>query len=100
MASRTWRQAVEQSETLLSGSEREVYGNSRPEDIVQDLRERQFDPEQTSKIQEFLSKIKPLLVAVEQVASIACTSPGILSPAWGTLRFLLLVGQRDFSIYL
>jgi hypothetical protein len=97
MASNIWHEVLKQSKTSLSEKERSLYGNSRPEDIVQDFRDRQFDQNQTSKLEEFLEKIQPFVSAIEGLEAIASPSLGIISPAWVTLRALLLVGFKASS---
>ena len=95
MDSSIWNKAVERSQAFLSEEERNRFGKSSPEDIVQDLQSSQFALGQTSKIQNFLRKIQPLVAAIERYGKpldvIVNASPEILSPAWGILRALLLV---------
>jgi hypothetical protein len=101
MDSSTWQNAVKHSQAFLSEEERNRFGKSDPEDIVQDFQSSQFARGQTSRIQIILRKIQPLVAAIERYGKpldvIVNASPEILSPAWGTLRALLLVGAKIIS---
>jgi hypothetical protein len=94
--SNTWQKAVNDSQAFLSVDERTRFGNSAPEDIVHDFHTSQLARGQKSKIQIILRKIQPLVAAVERYGRsldvITNASPEILSPLWGTLRALLVVG--------
>src|SRR5436190_19024854 len=96
MISSAWQKAVELSQGFLSEDERSRLGESGPEDIVLDFQGSQFARGQTSKIQIFLTKIQPLVAAIERYGKpldvVVNASPEILSPTWGILRALLLVG--------
>lgn len=99
MESTAWKEAVELSQGLLTASERNRFSASCAADIVKDFQSSQAARGQASKIQGFVRRIQPLVSTVERYAKamdvMVNTSPEFLSPAWGALRVLLLVGRSS-----
>lgn len=98
MLPRLWDEAVLRSNTLLSPAESARYGTSTPADIIRDFQSATTDRVKASKVQSFLRKIQPLVGTIERFGKsldvFVNASPEILSPTWGALRALLLVGYE------
>jgi hypothetical protein len=90
-----WQKAVQRSRAILTKEEQVRYAGSQPHDIVLDFENFRKKKAQTNKVEFALSKIQPLVVAIERYGKsldvIANLAPDILSPVWGTIRALLMV---------
>ncbi|KAK5655046.1 hypothetical protein OQA88_5945 [Cercophora sp. LCS_1] len=98
----TWSDAVKASRELLSKAERDRFGRSGPHDIITDFEGSQTAAGKSSRVQNILRKIQPLVSAIERFGKpldvVVNASPEILSPAWGILRAVLIIA-RDYELY-
>ncbi|KAI9771740.1 MAG: hypothetical protein M1839_002755 [Geoglossum umbratile] len=96
-----WRLALEQFKFGLTEEEKELFENSKPEDIHRDVADRA--KRKSSGPQEFSRRLHPLLAAIEHYGKaldvISNSSPLILCPLWGSLRVLLRVAQEYDKYY-
>jgi hypothetical protein len=93
-----WQMALERFRRSLTEEEKKLFVNSKPEDILQDVRNYEV---RSSGVRAFSGRLQPLLDAIGYYGIALDVIPNsyslILCPLWGSLRVLLRVSPLSSS---
>lgn len=93
-ASEPWQSALSTFKNELTTRELALYGNARPENILEDLANLEKTQRTSSKTRRVMRGVKPLLDTVNdygKALDVLANSQSVLPPLWGSLRVLLAV---------
>ncbi|KAF1997941.1 ankyrin, partial [Amniculicola lignicola CBS 123094] len=92
-----WTNALHQFQDALSPQEKIIYAISKPQDVLQDVINREQAHRKSSRLRNLSTKIKPFLDVLEDYGKsldVLANTSSVLPPLWGALRVLLLAAQR------